>query len=140
MTTFQFKKPQFLPFAELVNELISDAGNTHSNSFFPPTNISETKDNFEVIMMVPGRNKEDFKISLEKDMLTVSFEKKKEKEDEGKEIIKNEFSLRSFSRSFTIDEQINTDEINARYENGLLTLTLPKKEEVKIMPKEISIQ
>lgn len=140
MTTFQFKNRGFKTFGELVNELMDDQSVDSSNSFFPPANIGESKDNFEIELMVPGRNKEDFKISLDKNLLTIAFERKEEEKNDDKKIIKSEFSLRSFNRSFTIDEQINIEEINARYDNGLLTLTLPKKEEVKQMPKEISVQ
>ncbi|HEY9363659.1 MAG TPA: Hsp20 family protein, partial [Chitinophagaceae bacterium] len=71
---------------------------------------------------------------------TVSFEKKEENKEESKQFIKKEFTLQSFKRSFTLDEKINADEINAKYEDGLLLLTLPKTEEVKVMPKEISVK
>ncbi|MDQ6843842.1 MAG: Hsp20 family protein, partial [Bacteroidota bacterium] len=59
--------------------------------------------------------------------------------DENKKQIKKEFSLQSFKRSFTLDEKIEAENIHAKYENGILTLSLPKKEEVKIQPKEIAI-
>ncbi|HEY9342531.1 MAG TPA: Hsp20 family protein, partial [Hanamia sp.] len=68
------------------------------------------------------------------------FEKKEENKEESKQFIKKEFTLQSFKRSFTLDEKINADEINAKYEDGLLLLTLPKTEEVKVMPKEISVK
>jgi HSP20 family protein len=89
---------------------------------------------------VPGRKKDDFKITVDKNILTVSFEKKEEEKDENKKIIKREFVTQSFKRSFTLDEKINADEIDAKYEDGLLLLTLPKKEEVKALPKEISVK
>ena len=111
-----------------------------SNGFnFPPVNISETKDVYELEFNVPGRNKEDFKITVDKNILTVSFDKKEENKDENKKQIKKEFSLQSFKRSFTLDEKIISENIAAKYENGLLVLSLPKKEEVKVEAKQISV-
>lgn len=138
MTRIQFNDQGFKTLGSLVNEIFNDA-NT-GNRFFPPVNISENENNFEIVLMVPGRKKEDFKIALDKDILTVSYEQKEEKVDEKTRIVKNEFTLRSFSRSFTLNEEIDREAIAASYENGLLKLALPKKEEVKISPKEISIQ
>lgn len=138
MTRIQFNDQGFKTLGSLVNEIFNDV-NT-GNRFFPPVNIAENENNFELVLMVPGRKKEDFKIALDKDILTVSYEQKEEKADEKTRIVKNEFTLRSFSRSFTLNEEIDRDSIAASYENGLLKLALPKKEEVKISPKEISIQ
>lgn len=140
MTTFQFKNAGLRTFGDLVSELMNEVPTTSANSFFPPANITETKDNFEIVLMVPGRKKEDFKISMDKDLLNISFEMKEKEKNEDQKVITSEFTLRSFNRSFTINDQINTDDIQARYENGLLTLVLPKKEEVKQMPKEINVQ
>ena len=138
MTRFQFNDPGFKTFGEIVNDIFNEVPNP-VNHFYPKTNISESKDNFEIEMLVPGRSKEDFHIALDKNLLTISYDKKEEKSSE-KNLVKKEFTLRSFSRSFTIDEKINIDDIQAKYENGILRLTLPKKEEVKISPKQISVQ
>lgn len=119
-----------------LNEVPSaDNGNLN----FPAVNINENKDEYQLEFSAPGRNKEDFKITVEKNILTVSFEKKEVKKDENKKEIKKEFTLQSFKRSFTLDEKVAADNIAAKYENGILYLTLPKKEEVKIQPKEIAI-
>ena len=88
----------------------------------------------------PGRNKEDFKINIENGLLTISFEKKVENVSEDVKSVRKEFSFESFKRSFNIDEKIQADNIQAKYENGVLKLYLPKKEEVKENPKQISIQ
>ncbi len=138
MTRFQFNDPGFKTFGEIVNDIFNEVPNP-VNHFYPKTNISESKDNFEIEMLVPGLSKEDFHIALDKNLLTISYDKKEEKSSE-KNLVKKEFTLRSFSRSFTIDEKINIDDIQAKYENGILRLTLPKKEEVKISPKQISVQ
>jgi HSP20 family protein len=141
MTTLKFNQPTLKTLDSFLDNLLSDLPmkNTYNGINFPPVNISETNDNYEVEFNVPGRKKEDFKITIDKNILTVSFEKKEENKEEGKQFIKKEFIMQSFKRSFTLDEKINAESINAKYEDGLLLITLPKKEEVKVMPKEISV-
>lgn len=141
MTTLRFNQPTLKTLDSFLDSLLSDMPSTTKTSFnFPAVNIAETNDAYELEFNVPGRKKEDFKITVDKDILTVSFEKKEENKEESKQFIKREFTLQSFKRSFTLDEKINADEINAKYEDGLLLLTLPKTEEVKVMPKEISVK
>ncbi len=106
----------------------------------PAVNIHETVDAYHVELVAAGRNKEDFKIQLENGLLTISYEKKENVEQKEYKTIRKEFSFQSFKRSFSVDEKINADGIQAKYENGVLKLYLPKKEEVKISPKEITIQ
>jgi HSP20 family protein len=141
MTTLKFNQPTLKTLDSFLDNLLSDLPVVNSNNGMnlPAVNIYETPDNFELEFNVPGRQKEDFKITVDKNILTVSFEKKEETKEENKQFIKREFSSRFFKRSFTLDEKINADAINAKYENGILFLTLPKKEEVKVLPKEISI-
>ncbi len=140
MTLVKFNQPGAKTFNGFLDSFLNDFPYTPNNSFsFPPVNIHESKDDFELAFNVPGRNKEDFKITVDKDILTVSFEKKEKTKDENKKQVKKEFSFQSFKRSFTLDEKIAADNIAAKYENGILTLALPKKEEVKVQPKEIAI-
>ncbi len=142
MTQVKFNQPGFKVIDQFFDSLLNESPVfTKRNGLnFPAVNIVETDNNYELELNVPGRKKEDFKITLDNDLLTISFEKEEEKTDETKKFIKREFIAQSFSRSFTLDEKINIDEINAKYEDGILMLTLPKKEEVKIQPKEITIQ
>jgi HSP20 family protein len=105
-----------------------------------PVNIYESECGYNLDFNVPGRNKEDFKINLDKGLLTVSYEKQEQAENKDVKSIRKEFSFQSFKRSFSLDEKINADGIEAKYENGVLKVYLPKKEEVKIAPKQISIQ
>jgi HSP20 family protein len=105
----------------------------------PKVNIHETADAYHVELNAPGRNKEDFKIDVENGLLTISFEKKTETENKEYKTIRKEFSYQSFKRSFNLDENINADAIQAKYENGVLKLLLPKKEEIKTAPKQITI-
>jgi len=106
-----------------------------------PVNIRETDTAYEVEVIAPGLKKEDFHLSYTGDMLTVSFEKRDEKtEVDGKKWIRREYRSDSFSRSFTVDSTVDVDKAVARYEDGLLTLTLPKKEEAKRISRKINVQ
>lgn len=104
-----------------------------------PVNIKETDNSYELHVVAPGLTKEDFKISLDENVLKISFEQKEEnKTTEGK-WLRNEYRFRSFKRSFTLNDGINTDGINAKYNDGILNITLPKKETTEKTSKEISI-
>jgi HSP20 family protein len=113
-----------------------------TNTTLPATNIKETKDDFIVTMAVPGMNKKDFKIDLNDNILTISSEKKEEKEDKDENYSRKEYSYQSFSRSFTLPKNVVNDEkISAKYENGELHITIPKKEEAKPKkPVQIAIK
>ncbi len=109
--------------------------------WMPATNISETGQEYRVEMAVPGFGKEDFKINLEKDVLSISSEMENtENQEEQTEMNyrMREFGRRNFCRSFSIPEAVDKDSIKAEYINGILTITLPKKEEVKVK-KEIQV-
>ncbi len=140
MTLVKLNQPGAKTFNGFLDSFLNDFPYTpHNNLNFPAVNINESNDDYQLAFNVPGRNKEDFKITVDKNILTVSFDKKEETKDENKKQIKKEFSFQSFKRSFTLDEKIAADNIAAKYENGILTLNLPKKEEVKVQPKEIAI-
>lgn len=104
-----------------------------------PVNIRETKDAYVLDVVAPGFEKGDFKINLDGQTLTISSEKKTEQKTENEKQIRREFSFRSFSRSFTLDENVDADKINAKYDNGVLKLTLPKKEAKQETAKEIIV-
>lgn len=142
MTTLKFNQPTLKTLDIFLDNLLNDLPSTQKNNgiYFPAVNIVETNDAYELEFNVTGRKKEDFKITIDKNILTVSFEKNEEHKEENKRFIKREFVTQSFKRSFTLDEKINAGDINAKYENGILFLTLPKKEEVKALPKEISVK
>lgn len=110
----------------------------HSGSV--SVNIKETRDAFVLDVIVPGFDKNEININLDKNILTISGEKKKEVSDESVNHVRKEYEFSSFKRSFTIAKQVNDAEIEAKYENGVLTLNLPKKAESKESPKNIAIQ
>lgn len=128
-------------FDEFFNELPGFSGkeNSKENWGSVPANIYETKDAYHVELNAPGRSKEDFKITVENGLLTISFEKKEETKTEDYKTIRKEFTHLSFKRSFSVDEKIDSDNIQAKYENGLLKLLLPKKEQIKENAKQINI-
>jgi HSP20 family protein len=108
----------------------------------PAVNIKEHNDNYVVAVAAPGLKKEDFKIDLENNLLTVSSEKEEEKEEKEARFSRREYSYTSFSRSFSLPDDVKQDAIAARYENGELRITLPKKEGAKkaAAAKQISVQ
>lgn len=110
------------------------------NFYFPAMNVHETNDAYHLELNVPGRRKEDFNVSLESGMLTISYEEKKEEKQEDYKTLRREFQFKSFKRSFQVDDNIDTDAIQARYENGILKLLLPKKEQAKQSNKQIAVQ
>ena len=105
---------------------------------FAPVNVKETEKSYQLEVVAPGFEKNDFKVNLDQNLLTISGEKKNEVKESEKQI-RREYSYRSFKRSFTIDEKIDATTISANYVNGVLTLNLSKKEEVKVPVTEITI-
>ncbi|HEV2480187.1 MAG TPA: Hsp20/alpha crystallin family protein [Puia sp.] len=117
------------------------AGLGRDESFgFPPVNVHETADAYHLELAAPGRTREDFKLTVENGQLTIGFEKKEETKTEDYKTIRKEFSFKSFKRSFNLDDRIDASAIQAKYENGVLKLLLPKKEQVKEATKQISVQ
>ena len=106
-----------------------------TNTTLPSVNIKQNTDEYLVEVAAPGFNKGDFKLELNHDLLTISSEKKVENEsNDGELFTKREFSYRSFSRSFTLPQTADYDKIEANYENGILAVRIPKKEEAKPKP------
>ncbi|GIV34437.1 MAG: heat-shock protein [Chitinophagales bacterium] len=93
----------------------------------PAVNIRETDNSFVLEVAAPGFNKEDFNLSVENDVLTISGNKETKSEKEESGYTRKEFSYSSFTRSFTLPESVNSENISAAYTNGILTVTLPKK-------------
>ncbi|MDU1892464.1 MAG: Hsp20/alpha crystallin family protein [Dysgonomonas sp.] len=96
----------------------------------PATNVSETEKAFNIELSVPGFNKEDIKVEIEKNILTISAqtEEKKEEKDVNEKVLRQEFRKSSFSRRFTIPENIDTESIVASQQDGVLSITLPKQD------------
>jgi HSP20 family protein len=97
----------------------------------PAVNITENKDEYKVALAVPGMKKEDFKIDVDGNMLTISSEKEENKEEKDKKFTRKEYNYSSFSRSFTLPDEVNKERIEAKYEEGVLKISLPRREEAK---------
>lgn len=108
-------------------------------SFVPAVNISEQDGKYTLELSAPGFQKEDFKLEIAKGVLTISGEHKTESETTEKKFTRKEFSYGSFQRSFSLPENINEDAVEAKYENGVLKITLTQLEDPKKAPKEIKI-
>ncbi len=112
-----------------------------TNTTIPAVNIKETENDFEVDMAAPGMTKDDFAIELNNNVLKISSVKQSESHsDADRNLTRREFSYQSFSRSFTLPELVERDGITAKYENGILRVNIPKKEEAKPKPlKQIPV-
>ena len=108
-----------------------------------PVNIQETDSAYELHVVAPGLSKEDFKISLDKNILSIAYDKKEESQEPAAEKaakwLKNEYHFRSFKRSFTLNEKVDTAGINAKYNDGILYVTLPKKEVSETTTQTINV-
>jgi HSP20 family protein len=106
-----------------------------------PVNVRETDNQYELDVIAPGCKKEDFNVSINDNMLTISFESKTANESSPKDgWVRNEYVQRSFSRTFTLDETVDVNKINATYTDGILHLTLAKNEKAKKVTKNIEIK
>lgn len=127
---------------ELFNGLpvvLNDGYNFLTKQGYVPVNIHENKNGYTLEVIAPGFEKTDFKVNLEDNVLTISADKKSEQRVENEKQIRKEYSYRSFKRSFTVDDKIDATAVEASYVNGVLTLNLPKKAEVKEAAKDIKI-
>lgn len=93
----------------------------------PAVNVKETDKGYEIEVAAPGLSRKDFNVSVDNHVLTISSEKKEEKETKEKDYTRQEFSYSSFSRSFALPENVKEDDVKARYEDGVLRLTVAKK-------------
>ena len=133
----------------------SDFNSNEMRRYVPAVNIMENNDEFRIELAAPGLKRDEFKIEIDNGVLTISSEKKTEHEESDNEnskgnkqgdnnaprYTKREFSYTSFRRSFSLPETVNSDNIGAKYTDGVLTLTLPKREEAKPKPaRQIEIK
>ena len=125
---------------EEVERFFSDLGFDAADSdtmWSPSVDLSESENTYEVKAEIPGMKKEDIRVSYEDDVLTLTGEKKQEKETKKKNYHRVERAYGRFQRSFRLPKTVNKDEIKAKYEDGVLTVEIPKTEAAK--PKEIAV-
>lgn len=106
----------------------------------PAVNIAENENEYHIELAAPGLSKEDFKINLEKNILSISVEKKIENTEDNKKYNRREFSYSSFVRTFTLPDGADQNSIDASYNDGVLRITVGKREEAKQLSREISIK
>jgi HSP20 family protein len=147
MTIAKYRtQPAFIsPFNELMNEFLGRDigqffGSDDTRRSMPGVNIVERENDYELRMLAPGFSKEDMKLRVENDVLTISAEKKNEELKENERYTRREFTHSAFSRSFSLPETVKVEEIRAEFKNGVLHLSIPKAEQAKPRTREISIQ
>lgn len=122
---------------------IADMPSWRMGSSMPAVNIEDQADKFLVYLAVPGMKREDFKIEVDNGVLSVFSEKeeKHEERDKARKYTRREFSYQSFKRSFTLPESVKADQIEAKYEDGMLVIHLPKRAEAQVQPiRQIAIK
>lgn len=122
---------------EMFNNDFSGGTAPAVSRFIPAVNVSELEDKFQLEMVIPGFKKEDVSIEVDKDLLTISSEIEEATESTTEQFTRREFTKQSFKRAFNIPESVNQEHIDARYENGILSIILPKKEEALPQPKRL---
>lgn len=137
-------RPQSVLFNDLVNEFFGRdishfAGHDDVRRSIPSVNIIERENDFHLRMLAPGFSKEDLKLNVEKDMLTISADKKVEELKETERWTRREFGHSAFSRSFRLPEHVNVDGITADLQDGVLLVTIPKTELAKPKSRAINI-
>jgi HSP20 family protein len=106
----------------------------------PAVNIAESEGHYHIELAAPGLKKEDFKLDLDRNVLTISAEKTTEQENNDKQYNKREYSYTSFVRSFTLPDSADDAQIDATYTDGILKIDVAKKEEAKSIRRQISIK
>jgi len=132
----------FPTFSSLFDDILGTdfMPNFNTGITLPAVNIKEDDNEFLVEMAVPGMKKSDFNIDLDNELLSISVEASTKNEEEAKGYTRREFGYSSFKRSFNVPETVDGDKIEAKYNEGILTIHLPKREEAKKKPvREIKI-
>ena len=122
------------------NDLLSNVFDGYTGINAPAVNIVEGKEDFRIEVAAPGLEKKDFKINLENNVLTISSESENKKEEKDGKYMRREFSYSSFKRSFSLPNTIESEKISATHKDGILFITIPKREEAKVKPaRQIAI-
>jgi len=131
----------FNPFTDAFESLFNDSFlNDRMVSRVPAVNISETDDHYHIELAAPGLQKDDFKASLDGDVLTISAEKQTGPSENDRKYNKCEYNYTSFVRSFTLPDSANDEGIDAGYTDGVLRINVAKKEEARAASRQIEIK
>ncbi len=147
MALVKFNEPRQTALAPLFNDVFESFFNDsflsdRMISRVPAVNIAETEDEYQIELAAPGMKKEDFKVNLEKNLLSISVEKRigNTETDESRKYNRREYSYTSFVRTFTLPESADQEQINAEYTDGILKIKVAKREEARMQSREISIK
>ena len=105
-----------------------------------PVNIQDTDKAYELHLIAPGLKKEEFKLNVDRNILTISFDHKEEEKEQTGKWLRNEYKFKSFKRSFTLNDKVDASGISARYSDGVLNVSIPKKEQAETRTQEINVQ
>jgi len=137
----QVKDPMLALFEEFFRPAVPSLENQMGRLVVPAVNIIEDEKGVEIDVAAPGLEKADFDIKVEDNVLTISAHKEEQKLEEGANFIKKEFGYENFQRSFTLpDNMFDTDKIEAKYENGVLKIYIPKVEEQQKKVKKVEVK
>lgn len=143
MTLVKYKRPiarRNNMFPSMFDEFFGDmAGGKDFASHVPSVNIKEEDDKFILEMSAAGYTKEDVKLKVEDDVLTISGEHEEKTEEKGDKFLTREFSKGNFKRSFNLNGMVDADKVEAKFDNGILTITMPKVESAVSKLREINI-
>ncbi|MFN0013857.1 MAG: Hsp20/alpha crystallin family protein [Saprospiraceae bacterium] len=137
-----YPSTNFLPGSfihDFFNRSIGDFIGTDAVASQPAVNVLETPTDFRLEIAAPGYEKQDFTVSVENDHLSVNANREQKQQTEGERFTRREFRFESFQRSFKLPQTVNQESVKAVYENGILNVTLPKKNEAVAVTKTIEI-
>tara|TARA_X000000950_G_scaffold39392_4_gene42323 strand:- start:18666 stop:19082 length:417 start_codon:yes stop_codon:yes gene_type:complete len=130
-------KRQNLVFTSLLDDLLLNQDWSYQGTSVPAVNIIEVEDHYDIQLAVPGKEKTDFQIEIEEGVLTIASDTVSHAGDKKESYARKEFGFSCFKRSFNIPETVATDKISATYKEGILTVSLPKKDEALPQPKKL---
>lgn len=147
MKLVRFNNPAFQFFNEDFNNVLknldtmypSKQNNQLAFNNIPAVNVKEVEGSFQIEVAAPGLKKEDFKLSLHENRLSISTKKEESSEEKTEKYTRQEFNYSSFQRTFNLPKSVDGEKIEATYNDGILNINLPKKEEIKPAVKEIAV-
>src|SRR4051794_2775095 len=146
MAINRYREPASLFGLQRLNRILDEAfsgfpfpeqGNVITSTWFAPTDVSEDENSLRITMELPGVDSEDVRLSLENNILTIRGEKKQQIDDNNERVHRFERTYGMFERTFVLPNTVDTDRVDARYENGVLHVSIPKAERAK--PREIRV-
>lgn len=127
-------------FFQVMDKFLNDEFQGNFKMHQPAVNIIENEKSYDLEVIAPGLSKSDFKVAVEKNLLTISFTKKEEETENKPKYVRKEYHVQSFSRTFTLNETLNAEAIEASYENGILHVSIPRIEAKQVEVKSFEVK